>query len=101
MLSRVCISELAQESAVISEGFERFCCLSARLIHPCRSASSVSLSSNRPSGSYTARLLMEIANGWEQAVRNASNAVARVRPDGIPVLLELLEEIKSVPLWKF
>jgi hypothetical protein len=44
---------------------------------------------------------MEIANGWEQAVRNASNAAARVRPDGIVVLPELLEEIKSVPLWKF
>jgi hypothetical protein len=39
---------------------------------------------------------MEIANGWEQAVRNASNAAARVRLDGIAVLLELLEEIKSV-----
>ena len=44
---------------------------------------------------------MEIANGWEQAVRNASNAATRVRLDGIAVLLELLEEIKSVPLWKF
>ncbi len=44
---------------------------------------------------------MEIANGWEHAVKNASNAVARVRPDGIAVLLELLGEIKLVPLWKF
>ena len=40
---------------------------------------------------------MEIAKGWEQAVKNASNAVARVRLGGIAVLLELLGEVKSVP----
>ena len=44
---------------------------------------------------------MDIASGWEQAVKNASNAEATARPDRDAALLELLGDVKSVPLWKF
>ena len=86
---------------MISEGLERFCCLSDRLMQPCRSASSVSFSSNRPRGSYTARLLMEIAIGWVQAVKKVSDAVTSARPAGNAALLVLLVDVKLLPLWKF
>ena len=86
---------------MISDGFKRFCCLSERLTQPCRSASSVSFSSNRPLGSYTARLLMEIAIGWAQAAKKVSEAVARARPVENAALLVLLGDVKSLPLWKF